>query len=249
MTLPLPPTLRRAASLNNTLGKTLNETEIIPPRAKQIDEVDTAPKRRPAEGPAPEKLKSPIPSPRAQAVASQKVPKAPVASPAPADQSMTIDLNIGGKVFRTTRDTLSQDSTGPLGQLAESLSEKDVYIDRDPRHFHVILNFLRGTPFVETGRSVVELTEIMAEASFFGIHAIAERAESQIKVMSKPKDKLQYDHVEVRSDSYGRLSLHNPAAHGMDSGSNVSISDLSKNGWEPYWGNKKSFTFRRVKSE
>jgi hypothetical protein len=229
ISFPLSPLLRFIRGSNKS-GKKDKETEKNPPQARNIDEFSSSSKHCQAADSAAERSTSP---------AHLRLP--------PAGRSVYIDLNVGGKIFRTGRDTLRLDSEGPLGELAEESSKKEIYFDRDPRHFHVILNFLRGTPFITQGRSVVELTEIVAEASFFGIHAIVKSAESQIKAMTEPRDKTQYEHVKacVNLDGDIRLVDPDPEDPGRNFGKSIFISDLSKDGWEPYWGNQQNFIFRR----
>ncbi|KAI1705548.1 BTB/POZ domain-containing protein [Ditylenchus destructor] len=68
----------------------------------------------------------------------------------PNQNSEWIRLNVGGKVFQTTKDTLSRHPGSFLACLVDGdlPSEKDetgaYLIDRDPEHFRTILNYLRS---------------------------------------------------------------------------------------------------------
>src|SRR5210317_384150 len=60
-----------------------------------------------------------------------------------------ITLNVGGKQFQTLRSTISQNSVLYAHVLraesnSEYLGDKIVFIDRDSKHFHVILTYLRN---------------------------------------------------------------------------------------------------------
>ena len=60
-----------------------------------------------------------------------------------------ITLNVGGKQFQTLRSTISQNPVLYAHVLraesnSEYLGDKIVFIDRDSKHFHVILTYLRN---------------------------------------------------------------------------------------------------------
>ncbi|KAI1693043.1 BTB/POZ domain-containing protein [Ditylenchus destructor] len=75
-----------------------------------------------------------------------------------------VRLNVGGKVFQTSKDTLSRYPESFLAYLANGVlpSDKDetgaFLIDRDPHHFRVILNYLRN------GELVMDRNEIAVKA-------------------------------------------------------------------------------------
>jgi len=82
-------------------------------------------------------------------------------------------LNVGGKIFASARSTLLKTPQGSV--LRELLTsrrgpDKCYFLDRDGRHFHCILNFLRDGPEefsppvgVDTRR------ELLREANFYGL--------------------------------------------------------------------------------
>ncbi|KAI1694659.1 BTB/POZ domain-containing protein [Ditylenchus destructor] len=65
-----------------------------------------------------------------------------------------VRLNVGGKTFQTSKDTLSRFPESFLACLVNGAlpSEKDetgaFLIDRDPQHFRAILNYLRNGELV-----------------------------------------------------------------------------------------------------
>ncbi|CAK8985499.1 Kelch-like protein 5 [Durusdinium trenchii] len=100
----------------------------------------------------------------------------------------TVDLNVGGTIFETTRSTLVQQS----GSFLESLLSGRYQISRDrygriflnrslaktlrspevsdPDHFRTILNFLRNPHTPPMPRDSAESEALVQEASFYGVH-------------------------------------------------------------------------------
>ena len=88
----------------------------------------------------------------------------------------TVTLNVGGSFFTTTESTLTRYSdtlfTGLLrNQNHDYLSQErppaPPFIDRDPTHFRLILNFMRDGVVLKP-ESDKETAELMMEASFYG---------------------------------------------------------------------------------
>ncbi|KAK9843859.1 hypothetical protein WJX84_002268 [Apatococcus fuscideae] len=100
-----------------------------------------------------------------------------------ASDNEQITLNVGGSIFKTTAATL-RDSPAPSlfaamfsGRHALSF-QKDgtLFIDRDGRHFHDILNFLRDGSFnfPTDSTDLKGLLELRAEADFYGLPGLLE---------------------------------------------------------------------------
>ncbi|KAK9865662.1 hypothetical protein WJX84_000334 [Apatococcus fuscideae] len=94
-----------------------------------------------------------------------------------------VTLNVGGNIFKTTATTLKNSPAPSL--FAAMFSgrhnlklEKDgtLFIDRDGRHFHDILNFLRDGSFnyPTDGIDLKYLLELRAEAEYFGLTGLLE---------------------------------------------------------------------------
>jgi len=88
-----------------------------------------------------------------------------------------VKLNVGGKIFQTTWDTLTKECNSMLsamfaGQIPIQLDENNsVFIDRDGKHFKKVLNFLRnGSLELPTERSTCY--ELMKEAEFYQLTAM-----------------------------------------------------------------------------
>lgn len=85
-----------------------------------------------------------------------------------------VHVNVGGTVFCTTAQTLTAGSGSMLNRMFSGehpvLTDKDgsFVIDRDGRHFHHILNYLRDGS-VPIGLSRVDRIELLREVDFYGI--------------------------------------------------------------------------------
>lgn len=93
----------------------------------------------------------------------------------------TVKLNIGGTVFTTTTSMLTSD---PLTVFAGLLSgdvelatdeDSELFIDRDPKHFDIILDHLR--PGGDVSQRVREMTtvdrrDLLQEAQFYNIRSL-----------------------------------------------------------------------------
>ena len=85
-----------------------------------------------------------------------------------------VRLNVGGTMFHTSTDTLKKN------RFFERVSAaRDPFIDRDPTHFRMILNFLRSDAIVlpESPGGVVEL---QVEADYYGIDALVRACNERI---------------------------------------------------------------------
>jgi hypothetical protein len=97
-----------------------------------------------------------------------------------------IKLNVGGQVFTTTLDTLRSAPQSMLSSMFSGRFELDVdedgcvFIDRDPTHFRLILNFLRvgATALPENN---VQLEELLQEAHFYQLTGLVTRVQDKLQ--------------------------------------------------------------------
>lgn len=108
-------------------------------------------------------------------------------APLDAGQEDAILLSIGGKAFTTTLSTLRLAGTGSflycLAEAAEAPaathvpfkknSKGAVRIDRSPKHFSKILDFLRNGDAFVPPRGSQECDEVLLEARFYGLPGLA----------------------------------------------------------------------------
>ena len=87
-----------------------------------------------------------------------------------------INLNVGGTLFTTSLATLTRFPNTMFGAMFSSRHElqKNVagvyFIDRDGRHFHEILNFLRGpAAYDQNGLSKRGQAELAKELDYYGL--------------------------------------------------------------------------------
>ena len=91
-------------------------------------------------------------------------------------KEMIIKLNVGGQVFITSKETI----TNKFSMLSAMVGHENpaqlvdgaLFIDRDPRIFHWILNYLRGSEVLPPKNST-ELLQLYEEASYFAIDGLA----------------------------------------------------------------------------
>mmetsp|Transcript_40188 Transcript_40188/g.92376 ORF Transcript_40188/g.92376 Transcript_40188/m.92376 type:complete len:269 (+) Transcript_40188:58-864(+) len=93
------------------------------------------------------------------------------------DFPQIVHLNVGGHRFMTTLTTLRADPSSMLGRMFSGshpvLRDKDgsFVLDRDGRHFHHVLNFLRDGS-VPIGLSRVDRLELLREVDFYGLKSL-----------------------------------------------------------------------------
>jgi len=87
----------------------------------------------------------------------------------------TVDLNVGGTVFETSRATLVQQKGSHLEALLSGRYHVSrdrygrVFINRDPEYFRTILNFLRNPSTPPVPRDCAESEALVCEADYYGI--------------------------------------------------------------------------------
>jgi len=103
-------------------------------------------------------------------------------------------LNVGGTKFETTRQTLLHDPASMLAKMFDPVSplqpgvmrDGAYFLDRDPVHFRIVLNYLRSGQLILDKNAHLEA--IKTEASFFGLTGLEECISEKIKEASE-KDK------------------------------------------------------------
>ncbi|XP_041368306.1 BTB/POZ domain-containing protein KCTD9-like [Gigantopelta aegis] len=149
------------------------------------------------------------------------------------NKSEWVTLNVGGILFATTRGTLT--STDPDSMLARMFSSDEecgwsssvdssgaYLIDRSPRYFEPILNFLRH------GRLILDKNinpeGVLEEAKFFGITSVIDDLEEIIE-SSKPAD----DNTAITRRELVLRLLSTPTTSELRcQGVNFAGADLSK---------------------
>ncbi|VDN57496.1 unnamed protein product [Dracunculus medinensis] len=109
-------------------------------------------------------------------------------------------MNVGGRIFQTTRQTLRREANSFLARLCQAEddlpSEKDesgaFLIDRDPEYFAPVLNYLRhGKLVVNKG---VSIEGVLEEAEFYNLPRLIQLCSERLAEMVTKKTK-QTKHV------------------------------------------------------
>lgn len=88
----------------------------------------------------------------------------------------TVDLNVGGTVFETSRSTLVQQKGSYIEALLSGRYHVSrdrygrIFINRDPEYFRTILNFLRNPQTPPMPRDGAESEALVREADFYGVN-------------------------------------------------------------------------------
>jgi len=143
-----------------------------------------------------------------------------------------ITLNVGGKLFTTTRNTLTR---YPDTMLARMFSISETWksavdangaylIDRSPEYFEPILNFLRqGILIINEG---VNQRGVLEEARFFGLIEIVNELESELQTIERQKQSVtrsEFMRLLMTTSNIDKLRCQ-----GVDlAGADLSYLDLS----------------------
>ncbi|EFO96251.1 hypothetical protein CRE_14540 [Caenorhabditis remanei] len=94
-------------------------------------------------------------------------------------------LNVGGTIFSTTKRTLTK-CPGRLKMMVEHETvpgtdeNGNIFIDRSPKHFELILNFLRNAK-INLPDSLEEVKEIREEAHFYALGDLKKLCDEKLK--------------------------------------------------------------------
>lgn len=140
-----------------------------------------------------------------------------------------VTLNVGGRVFTTTRATLMNEPNSMLARMfspAEAWSNVSdasgaFLIDRSPVYFEPIINYLRhGQLILDKG---VNPQGVLEEAKFFGISGILEQLEELVKAMENVED------APLSRSEFVKILLSTPSNCELRcQGINLDSADLSK---------------------
>ncbi len=128
-----------------------------------------------------------------------------------------IKLNVGGKIFQTTKETLCSTGSGFFRDLLSERTETSessrssqisrdsdgtIFIDRNPRYFEVLLDYLRSGELLESGEATSSNQRILQrEAKFYGIDLPSEEKKSSSSDTTTPS--IEACVVQVRRSGSG----------------------------------------------
>lgn len=146
-----------------------------------------------------------------------------------------LTLNVGGKLFTTTRMTLTvkephsmlsrmfSNDSGRYQLAPSAVDATGAYlIDRSPTYFEPILNYLRhGKLILDAGVNVLGVLE---EAQFFGIESLV----PQLELLADDEQSKKKQQPLTRSDVIKALVRTSPTTELRFQGVNLAEADLSK---------------------
>ena len=101
-----------------------------------------------------------------------------------------LKLNVGGQIFQTTRTTLLSEPNSTLANMfTNDQLEKDdqgnYLIDRSPKYFEPLLNYLRYRKLIiDPG---VNVQGVYEEAKYFGIESAIPDIEEMLRLQAEEK--------------------------------------------------------------
>ena len=146
-------------------------------------------------------ISSPSPSSTSSSTPPSSKPASnPVMSSATLSNQRYVKLNVGGRLFSTSIDTLTKQDNMLRAMFSgrmDLITDLDGYIliDRCGKHFELVLNYLRdedtqGVLLNLDDKSDLELYEILKEAKFYCVQSLVSLVEQKIlsnKQMSTPE--------------------------------------------------------------
>ncbi|CCD64938.1 BTB domain-containing protein [Caenorhabditis elegans] len=110
--------------------------------------------------------------------------------------SETVKLDVGGTIFKTSRSTLTKFNGFFKTMLESDIGLKidesgSIFIDRSPKNFDLILNFMRDGDVV-LPNCELKLKELLVEAQFYLLDGLIELCNSKIELVEAPKIKLRF---------------------------------------------------------
>lgn len=123
-----------------------------------------------------------------------------------------ININIGGKVFTTTRKTLLKDPNCLFavllnGEFKDSLPDNELFFDRSSSVFHHILNYMRSGKINYKQFSKEELANIYSDAEFYEITDIRDYLYERTKEILPVNLKFSGDYVYNKKTA-GTNNIH-----------------------------------------
>lgn len=97
---------------------------------------------------------------------------------------MIVKLNVGGRVFVTTKSTLTDSGMNMLSAMIQhsnpaQLVDDHLFIDRDPETFRWILSYLRGSKVLPPKDSI-DIALLREEAEYFALDELTNRIQHMV---------------------------------------------------------------------
>lgn len=127
-----------------------------------------------------------------------------------------VSLDVGGKAFHTTWATLTRNTRSMFSSMfsgrfpIETQADGTVFIDRDPTHFQLILNYLRDGEVPLDGLNVNTKRALMKESHYYqiqGLHKILlqDLKKEKQRVRNELSHEKEYKLKECKEQEVARL--------------------------------------------
>lgn len=141
-----------------------------------------------------------------------------------------IKLNVGGRLFITSYNTIAQREPNMLSRMFATQmnpSDKDetgaYLLDRSPEYFEVILNYLRHGQLIYNRN--INPEGVLEEARFFGVESLIQELQS---IVDKEKNTETVDLALTRQDVVKALIQANTCSELRFQGVNLAGADLRR---------------------
>jgi len=122
-----------------------------------------------------------------------------------------VSLDVGGKQFHTTWATLTRNTRSMFSSMfsgrfpVEYQADGTVFIDRDPTHFQLLLNYLRDGHVCIDDITLTDKRALLQEAQYYQIQGLQKRLAQDIKKEKQQKraelsNEKEYKLVEVKRE-------------------------------------------------
>jgi hypothetical protein len=139
-----------------------------------------------------------------------------------------VKFNVGGKKFATRKESLLRSKDSLFHKIAVSGRfdfTKEIFFDRSPKVFPIILDYLRGNEIIYTGFSREEAEELLLEAEYYELTEVVDIMQQRMK---------EIDFVQFESNGIFTYNLTavgtNKVEDLKDSSGNKGICTISP-GW------------------
>jgi len=121
--------------------------------------------------------------------------------------SSIVKLNIGGRLFTTSKNTLKSQEGGFFSRIMDDELDEfgALFVDRDPRNFYIILNYMRGQEIFFDLLSESQIRELVSDCTFYGIRGLIHLMEEKGLIEMGGRGKMKKFVFSSDRDSNGIL--------------------------------------------
>jgi hypothetical protein len=120
-----------------------------------------------------------------------------------------VTLNIGGTLFTASVETLTREKTLFTTLLSDEFAQqpdKQYFIDRDPKHFSLLLNYLRTGNLNIERLSPIERSELLTEAQYYEITSVLDYM-NNVELSQDILQYISYNYLKLK-DLYSMMCVN-----------------------------------------